>query len=320
MLDGRTIPLIADTNHAPVAAAITAQGEAGVPTSVAVLAQCSDPDGDPLKFAGSPQVISGNATAAIQDGNIMITARGTSPVTVRYTISDVPAQGFAKTVTGLITFTPERKENLAPSLAPLSFSGSPGEAFTVDVAGAAYHDPEGDPMGSIVSATMPADQGTVVISGSSLIITPARTGTLTVSYVVQDAPPAGLAPASASGVVTVNAAPWDTEPPVIAAIARRSSSLFIAIFVDPSGVVSVSDVSLSRVSYTTVRLHRGNKWSRVTVEKDTPVAIRKPVLNSGLWLPMSLVKPLKGHMTLRLSATAEDGAGNSARISQMVRI
>ncbi len=89
---------VAVTNRPPVASNDTAVAGVGVPVTVPVLSNDSDPDGDSLTIVG---VSATNGTAVISGTNVVFTPTTNLTGTVLYTISD----GFGGTNSALVTVT-----------------------------------------------------------------------------------------------------------------------------------------------------------------------------------------------------------------------
>ena len=153
------------TNPAPTATNDSATTPEDTPVTVAVLANDSDPDRDPLTVVSAT---SPDGVATINpDGTITFTpaANFNGVATVTYSISD--GQGGTSTATLRITVDPV---NDAPVVkTPLAnVTQADGSAFSLPVAGA-FSDPDGNTL-SFAAAGLPAelaiDPATGVISGT----------------------------------------------------------------------------------------------------------------------------------------------------------
>jgi uncharacterized repeat protein (TIGR01451 family) len=143
------------------------------PVTIPVLANDSDPDGNPLTIVG---VSATNGTAIISGTNVVYTppnVLGTN--TVIYTVSD----GNGGTNSGLITIAVTNRPPVANNDTASSALGVP---VTVPVL-ANDSDPDGDPL-TIVSVS--PTNGTAVISGTNVVFTPTTNLTGTVSYTITD--------------------------------------------------------------------------------------------------------------------------------------
>ncbi len=127
-------------NQAPVAADDVAETASGTPVTIDVLANDSDPDGDPLVIEGMSAPASGSATATVTAGSVIYTAdpgfAGTDEFS--YTIDD----GNGGTAGARVTVTVLPPPNAAPSIESLpDRQDSEGDAVTITVEAT---DPDGD--------------------------------------------------------------------------------------------------------------------------------------------------------------------------------
>jgi len=161
------------TNRPPVVVNDAGSTSRNTPVTIPVLANDSDPDGNPLTIVG---VSATNGTAIISGTNVVYTppnVLGTN--TVIYTVSD----GNGGTNSGLITIAVTNRPPVANNDTASSALGVP---VTVPVL-ANDSDPDGDPL-TIVSVS--PTNGTAVISGTNVVFTPTTNLTGTVSYTITD--------------------------------------------------------------------------------------------------------------------------------------
>jgi hypothetical protein len=176
-----TVTVGAAPNQPPVAIDDAATTISGTPVSIDVLANDSDPDGDPLTIqsVGAPRL----GTVAISGGAIVYTpaagAVGTDAFT--YTIND--GRGGTATANVTVTITPP------PNNPPIAVDDAATTAFatpvTIDVL-ANDSDPDGDAL-TIVSVTQPAG-GIATIENGRITYAPSRafSGLDTFTYTISD--------------------------------------------------------------------------------------------------------------------------------------
>ncbi|HEX5121880.1 MAG TPA: Ig-like domain-containing protein [Rhodanobacteraceae bacterium] len=199
-----TVFVAAQPNRPPVAANDAATTPFATPVTIAVLANDSDPDGNPLSI--STVTAPAHGTATISGTSIVYTpAAGYSgPDTFNYTISD--GRGGSATASVAVTVTPQ------PNRPPVAVNDTAttlvGQPVVIAVL-ANDSDPDGDPL-TIVGVTTPAN-GTVSATATNVTYTPALrfTGTDTFTYTIDDG---RGGTATATVTVTVGAAP--NRPPV----------------------------------------------------------------------------------------------------------
>jgi large repetitive protein len=217
-----------------------------VPLTLAAGSYFTDPNGDPLTITpdltGAPAWLSYDPVTRIFTGTPPVDNTG-APVVIPVTVDDGKGGIVATTIT----------------IAPVN----PGPTAVADTVNTAFNtpvvvgllandtDPDGDPL-TVVSATVPAAQGTLTNAGGVWTFTPAAgfTGTATISYTMRDqdgttsssthdvvvAGP-GAAPVAANDIYTApygspvsgNAAAGDTYPP---------GSTFVAVSQPLNGTLS----------------------------------------------------------------------------------
>jgi len=207
-----------------------------------VLANDSDPDGDPLTVASVNQPVSGTA---INNGDFVTYVPGAGfqgEDSFSYTVSD-GADTATATVTVVIN-------NDAPTAQPDSAETRVGEAVTIDVL-ANDSDPNGDVL-SLVTVSS-ASNGTATIEGDDVRYTPADgfSGTDTFTYTVRDA---GGAEATAEVTVTVvNDAPTAQPDSAETRVGEAVTIDVLANDSDPNGDV-LSLVTVSSASNGTATI------------------------------------------------------------------
>ncbi|MEQ6247885.1 cadherin-like domain-containing protein [Sulfitobacter sp. HNIBRBA3233] len=192
---------VGEVNDAPVAADDVAETPEDTAITIPVLANDSDPDGDPLTITA----------ASSPDGEVVINDDGTvtftpnpdfnGPTTISYTISD--GNGGEDTATVDLTVTPVNDPPVAEDDVAETDQAT---AVTVPVL-LNDSDPEGDPL-EIIAASSP-DGDVVINDDGTLTFTPAPdfTGEATVNYSIGDGN-GGTDPA----IVTVTVLPVNTAP------------------------------------------------------------------------------------------------------------
>ena len=155
----------------------------------ALLANDTDPDGDPPTLAGVTAVVPGGRAQLLPGGRIAFTpdADVTGPVAFSYSVTDGVTAPVSATVT--VTFAPV---NDAPRpLDDFGFATDPGEALEIGAAEllADDRDPEGDAI-TVVGVSAGAG-GTVALDGDRVAFTPAEGFTGFASFACTVADPSG---------------------------------------------------------------------------------------------------------------------------------
>ncbi|MEP4198188.1 MAG: tandem-95 repeat protein [Aliishimia sp.] len=169
-------------NDAPVAVEDNATTPEDTPVTIDVLDNDSDPDGDPLTVIA----------ASSPDGEVTINPDGTleftpnenfnGPTQIDYTITDPDGNEASTSVWVNVTAV-----NDAPDAVDDADGTLEDTAITVDLL-ANDTDVDGDDL-TVISATVPAEQGTLVDNGDGTVtFTPAQdfTGEATISYTIED--------------------------------------------------------------------------------------------------------------------------------------
>ncbi len=177
----------------------------GAPVVINVLANDSDPDGDPLSLVNVTTPVNGGSL--VVGGNVVTYTPPTGFVGTdrfSYTISD----GRGGTATAIVRITVAMQPNQNPS-ANDDTAVTTGAPVDINVL-ANDSDPDGDPL-SILSVTTPVAGGTVVINGNAVTYTPSPSflGTDRFSYTISDG-----RGGTATAMVTVTIAPAPNQPPV----------------------------------------------------------------------------------------------------------
>ncbi|HEY3282266.1 MAG TPA: Ig-like domain-containing protein [Armatimonadota bacterium] len=219
---------IAPVNDPPVAAADSASVLEGQSVSIDVLANDTDPEGDPLTAALAAAPSHGTATAAVGGSFSYTPAPGYHGVdTFTYTASD----GHGGTATGTVTVT-VYLPNRPPAAQDDTGSTTTGTPVTLPIL-ANDTDPDGDVL-SLVSVTPPA-HGTANPSSRGIVYIPSPgfVGVDCFTYIVTD--PLG---ALASAEVTVTVRPANQAPTALAQSVRTAEDAPVAVTlsgVDPEG-------------------------------------------------------------------------------------
>lgn len=216
----------------------------GTAVDIQVLANDSDPDGNPLTVASVTQPTQGGSVTINADGTSL---RYTPPATVpsaftasfSYVLRD--SLGALSDPVGVTVSVSASPANQTPVANPDSASTSPGNAISINVL-ANDSDPDGHPL-SVTGVTQPANgQGSVVPNADgTLLYTPPATVasafTASFSYTVTDSLGAS---AIGSVAVSVSASPVNQAPVANADTATTTDGVAINIDVlandtDPEG-------------------------------------------------------------------------------------
>ncbi|MCO7513919.1 cadherin-like domain-containing protein [Pseudomonas guariconensis] len=238
-------------NQPPLAQPDSGSTSVGVPVTLNLLANDSDPDGNlPLSIADLTQPGTGLGSVVL-NGSTAVTYTPppgvTSPLVATFSYRAQDAKGL-KSEPATVTV------NVAPNQPPTAVPDSVatlGVPLTIDVL-ANDSDPEGNLPLSVASVTQPpAGRGTVSTDGSVITYTPPGTITTPFStsftYVARDA----LGALSGSGTVTVQVSPrpaQETFTVTAASVTARSNNRFNW---DISGTSSVTTGNTVTVQVTT---------------------------------------------------------------------
>ncbi|MCE5980757.1 Ig-like domain-containing protein [Pseudomonas sp. LF19] len=243
-------PVEAD-NQAPVAQADTGSTSFGVPLTLSLLANDSDPDDDvPLSISELTQPASGQGSVVL-NGSTAVTytppAVVNTPLVATLTYRAQDNKGLQSAVTTVTV-------NVAPNQLPTAVNDTAatlGVALPINVLGN-DSDPEGNVPLTVASVTQPATgRGTASTDGSQVTYTPPATVTTaftaTFSYVARDS----LGALSAPATVTVQVSPRpaaETFAVTAATVTARSNNRFNW---DISGTSSVTTGNTITVQVTT---------------------------------------------------------------------
>ncbi len=224
-----TITVTALPNRPPVAVDDTANATLGGPVAIAVLANDSDPDGDPLAITATTPPTFG--TISVSGSTITYTPSaagviGTDRFT--YTISD----GRGGTATATVTVTVGAAANQPPVAVDDTATTPFGQPVAIAVL-ANDSDPDGDAL-VVASVAAPLD-GTVAIAGNAIVYTPNAgfSGVDRFAYTIDDG-----RGGSASAFVTVVVSPAPNQPPIAVNDSGAFNQTVIAVLAndsDPDG-------------------------------------------------------------------------------------
>ena len=232
------------SNRFPIAHDDSASVTEGQAASIDVLANDSDPDGDPLAI--SAVTAAAHGVTSINGTHIAYTptAGYTGSDSFRYTVSD----GRGGSATATVTITLAARANQAPVARNDAATTSFGQAVTIDVL-ANDTDADGDAL-SILDAGV-ALHGRVAIGGRSIVYTPVSgfDGSDHFTYTIGDGHGG-----SATAVVTITVTPRPDRAP-IAQDDAASTAFGQAISIDVLGNDSDPDGDTLRLVSVTVPLH-----------------------------------------------------------------
>lgn len=207
------------TNSPPIAVRDLAFVPSAGSTTVDVLANDVDLDGDVLVVTGVTVAEGSGLSVSVRDHRFLTIATAgllPGPVTVTYTVSD----GMASAQGGVIVrSTPPNPLNQPPVAAPDTATVRAGDVLTLDVL-ANDTDPDGDVLRLLPELPEPASAGTMRAVGDRLHLqAPDQPGTVRAVYAVAD-----TAGQTASSLVTiyVRAADGQNSPPTPAALTARA--------------------------------------------------------------------------------------------------
>jgi Bacterial Ig domain/Fibronectin type III domain len=171
---------IMPVNDWPVATADAAATAEDTPVTIAVLANDTDPDGNPLTITAVTQGAHG--TIATNGTALTYTPAANFAGTDAFTYTVTDGQGGTATATVSLTVTPVNDAPLAAADTATTPKSTP---VTIAVL-ANDRDPDGDPL--TISVFTQGAHGTVTSNGSTLTYTPVKdyTGTDAFSYTVRD--------------------------------------------------------------------------------------------------------------------------------------
>ncbi|EKT4522735.1 cadherin-like domain-containing protein [Pseudomonas putida] len=238
---------VAAENQPPLAQADVASTSVGVPITLSLLENDSDPDGNvPLVIADLTQPGTGLGSV-VTNGSTAVTYTPPSGATTAFTATFSYRAQDAK---GLKSEPATVTVNVAPNQAPTAVADSAatlGVPLTINVL-ANDTDPENNlPLAVASVGQPPAGQGTVSTDGSTVTYTPPATVTApfttTFTYVARDA----LGALSGNGTVTVQVSPrpaQETFTVTTATVTARSNNRFNWDFGGTSSVTTGNTVTV----------------------------------------------------------------------------
>jgi large repetitive protein len=287
------------TNPPPVAANDTATTNEDTPVTVSVLANDTDPDGDPLTVTAAN---AGNGNVVINpDGTITYTpdANFNGTDTITYTISD--GQGGTSTATVTVTVAPVNDAPIAdPPLPPQT--GVDGTPVSISVAGN-FKDADGDVL-TFSAIGLPAglsiNSATGVISGTldknasqpnggvyAVTVTASDgkggTASTTFAYTVTNPPPVAsddTASTNEDAPVTISVLANDTDPDADPLRVTTASAANGTVVINPNGTITYTPNAnfngTDTITYTISDGNGGTSTATVTVTvapvNDAPIA------------------------------------------------
>ncbi|MCL9802497.1 Ig-like domain-containing protein [Pseudomonas sp. AKS31] len=235
-------------NQAPITNADSGSTSFGVPITLSVLTNDSDPDGDnPLGITALTQPAAGQGTVALNGTTSVVytpPAVVNAPLTTTFTYKAQDAKGLASANPATVTIT------VAPNQAPTAVADSVatlGVAIPINVL-ANDTDPEGNVPLAVASLTQPAaGRGTVSSNGTVITYTPPATVTTafttTFTYIARDSFGALSTPAT----VTVQVSPRpaaETFTVTASTVQARSGGRFNWDFTGTSSVTTGNTITV----------------------------------------------------------------------------
>ncbi|VVM97693.1 hypothetical protein PS619_03157 [Pseudomonas fluorescens] len=235
-------------NQAPITNADSGSTSFGVPITLSLLTNDSDPDGDnPLGITALTQPAAGQGTVALNGTTSVVytpPAVVNAPLTTTFTYKAQDAKGLASANPATVTIT------VAPNLAPTAVADSVatlGVAIPINVL-TNDTDPEGNVPLAVNSLTQPAaGRGTVSSNGTVITYTPPATVTTafttTFTYIARDAFGALSTPAT----VTVQVSPRpaaETFAVTASTVQARSGGRFNWDFTGTSSVTTGNTITV----------------------------------------------------------------------------
>jgi hypothetical protein len=267
-------------NQAPLSVADTGSTSFGVPVTLNLLANDSDPDGNtPLSITALTQPAADQGTVALSGTTAVVytpPAVVTVPLTTTFTYKAQDIKGLASTAAATVTIT------VAPNRPPVAVADSIatlGVAIPINVL-ANDTDPEGNVPLAVASVTQPAaGRGTVSSNGTVITYTPPATVTTafttTFTYIARDSFGALSTPAT----VTVQVSPRpaaETFTVTTATVSARSNNRFTWDFAGTSSVITGNTITVQVTTPTglvtlgTTTVPVTGRW-RLTVSNSTTV-------------------------------------------------
>ncbi|RON56286.1 Ig-like domain-containing protein [Pseudomonas frederiksbergensis] len=269
-------------NQAPISVADTGATSFGVPITLNLLTNDSDPDGNvPLSISALTQPAAGQGTVALSGTTAVVytpPAVVTTPLTTTFTYKAQDVKGLASTTAATVTIT------VAPNRPPVAVNDSVatlGVAIPISVL-ANDTDPEGNVPLGVASLTQPAaGRGTVSTDGTVITYTPPATVTTafttTFTYFAKDS---FGAVSTAPATVTVQVSPRpaaETFTVTTATVQARSNNRFNWDFAGTSSVTTGNTITIQvstptgLVTLGTTTVPVTGRW-RLTINNSTTVA------------------------------------------------
>ncbi|WP_180700088.1 Ig-like domain-containing protein [Pseudomonas crudilactis] len=272
-------------NQAPISNADTGSTSFGVPITLSLLTNDSDPDGNnPLSITALTQPAAGQGTVALSGTAAVVytpPAVVNTPLTTTFTYKAQDAKGLASANPATVTIT------VAPNRAPTAVADSVatlGVAIPINVL-ANDTDPEGNVPLGVASLTQPAaGRGTVSTDGTVITYTPPATVTTafttTFTYIARDSFGALSTPAT----VTVQVSPRpaaETFTITTSTVQARSGGRFNWDFAGTSSVTTGNTITVQVTTPTglvtlgTTTVPVTGRW-RLTLNNTTVVPSANP--------------------------------------------
>ncbi|MFZ3283548.1 Ig-like domain-containing protein [Pseudomonas sp.] len=272
-------------NQAPISNADTGSTSFGVPITLSLLTNDSDPDANnPLSITALTQPAAGQGTVALSGTAAVVytpPAVVNTPLTTTFTYKAQDAKGLASANPATVTIT------VAPNRAPTAVADSVatlGVAIPINVL-ANDTDPEGNVPLGVASLTQPAaGRGTVSTDGTVITYTPPATVTTafttTFTYIARDSFGALSTPAT----VTVQVSPRpaaETFTVTASTVQARSGGRFNWDFTGTSSVTTGNTITVQVTTPTglvtlgTTTVPVTGRW-RLTLNNTTVVPSANP--------------------------------------------
>lgn len=235
-------------NQPPIANTDAGSTSFGVPITLSLLTNDSDPDGDtPLSITALTQPAAGQGTVALSGSTAVVytpPAVVNAPLTTTFTYKAQDVKGLASAAPATVTIT------VAPNRAPTAVADSVatlGVAIPINVL-ANDTDPEGNVPLGVASLTQPAvGRGTVSTDGTVITYTPPATVTTafttTFTYIARDS----FGAQSTSATVTVQVSPRpaaETFAVTASTVQARSGGRFNWDFTGTSSVTTGNTITV----------------------------------------------------------------------------
>ena len=272
-------------NQPPIANTDAGSTSFGVPITLSLLTNDSDPDGDtPLSITALTQPAAGQGTVALSGSTAVVytpPAVVNAPLTTTFTYKAQDVKGLASEAPATVTIT------VAPNRAPTAVADSVatlGVAIPINVL-ANDTDPEGNVPLGVASLTQPAvGRGTVSTDGTVITYTPPATVTTafttTFTYIARDS----FGAQSTSATVTVQVSPRpaaETFAVTASTVQARSGGRFNWDFTGTSSVTTGNTITVQVTTPTglvtlgTTTVPLTGRW-RLTLNNTTVVPSANP--------------------------------------------